>query len=73
MEDEVKTFADYFAILRRRKTLLMMAFIGVALAGVYVIYSIVPTYMSSATFRVQQQSIQPGTKANGQTIWIRLG
>ena len=23
--------------------------------------------------RVKQQSIKPGTKANGQKIWIRLG
>jgi len=46
--------------------MLMMVFLGVMLAGVYVIYSIEPTYLSSATFRVQQQSIAeyletPGT------------
>ena len=66
MEDDVKTFADYFVILRRRKAILMMVFLGVMLAGVSVTYSIEPTYLSSATFRVQQQSVTeyletPGT------------
>ena len=75
MEDDVKTFADYFAILRRRKTMLMMGFLGIALAGVYVIYSIVPTYMSSATFRVQQQSVSeyvetPGTGSVAEQIQL---
>ena len=44
----------------------MMVFLGVMLAGVSVTYSIEPTYLSSATFRVQQQSVTeyletPGT------------
>ncbi len=66
MDDEVKTFADYTAILRRRKELFFYFFLGIVLTGTYITYSIEPTYVSAATFRVQQQSITdyvetPGT------------
>ena len=57
MNDDVKTFSDYMAILLRRKITIVMVFMAVALAGVYVTYSIESTYLSSATFRVQRQNI----------------
>jgi len=57
VDDDVKTFADYLAILLRRKTTILMVFMAFVLAGIYITYSIKPTYVSTATFRVQQQNI----------------
>jgi uncharacterized protein involved in exopolysaccharide biosynthesis len=57
VEENVTTFAEYFGILRRRRKALLLTVLGVLLAGIYVTFSIKATYLSSAKFRVQQQSI----------------
>jgi uncharacterized protein involved in exopolysaccharide biosynthesis len=57
VEHEIKSFSDYLAMLQRRASLVVFLFLGLFVLGTYVIYSIAPTYVSSATFRVQQQSI----------------
>jgi uncharacterized protein involved in exopolysaccharide biosynthesis len=57
VEENVTTFAEYFGILKRRKKALLLTVLGVLLAGIYVTFSIKATYISSAKFRVQQQSI----------------
>jgi len=65
VDDEVKNFADYLAILTRRRTLVLFTFLGILLAGTYITYSITPTYVSAATFRVQQQSIADYVETSG--------
>jgi uncharacterized protein involved in exopolysaccharide biosynthesis len=65
VDDEVKNFADYLAILTRRRTLVLFTFLGILLAGTYVTYSITPIYVSAATFRVQQQSIADYVETSG--------
>jgi succinoglycan biosynthesis transport protein ExoP len=57
VDDEVKTFADYLAMLRRRKRTALAIFLLVAITGIYLTFLIEPVYIASATFRVQQQSI----------------
>lgn len=57
MESDVKTFSDYLAIMMRRKKLILLLATGVILAGVIIAYSITPIYVSSATIRIEQQSI----------------
>jgi succinoglycan biosynthesis transport protein ExoP len=57
LDGEVKTFSDYLAVVLRRKSLIVLVFVIGALAGVYVTFSITPTYVSSASFRVQQQNV----------------
>jgi uncharacterized protein involved in exopolysaccharide biosynthesis len=57
LDADVKTFSDYFAILRRRKQALWLVFTCMSLVGVYIVYSIEPVYASTATFRIQQQTV----------------
>jgi uncharacterized protein involved in exopolysaccharide biosynthesis len=57
VESDVKTFSDYLAIMMRRKKLILLLATGVILAGVIIAYSITPIYVSSATIRIEQQSI----------------
>ncbi|MEM7503400.1 MAG: Wzz/FepE/Etk N-terminal domain-containing protein [Pseudomonadota bacterium] len=55
--EEGKTFGDYFAVLKRRWITILLVFVGVFLPGVFVSYSIPPTYRSTATILIEQQSI----------------
>lgn len=65
MNDEVKGFSDYLAMLRRRVSLVVFSFLALFVLATFVIYSIEPTYVSSATFRVQQQSITDYVETTG--------
>lgn len=55
--DDSKTFGDYFAVLKRRWITILLVFVGVFLPGIFTAYSIPPTYRSSATILIEQQSI----------------
>ena len=55
--DDTKTFGDYFAALKRRWLTILLVFVGVFLPGVFTAYSIPPTYRSTATILIEQQSI----------------
>lgn len=57
-EHHVKSFSDYMAILKRRWKLLVIAFVVMFLPGVFLAYSMPPSYRSTATFLVKQQSIR---------------
>lgn len=55
--DDTKTFSDYFSALKRRWLTILLVFVGVFLPGVFAAYSIPPTYRSTATILIEQQSI----------------
>ena len=55
--DDTKTFSDYLAALKRRWITILLVFVGVFLPGIFVAYSIPPTYRSTGTILIEQQSI----------------
>lgn len=57
MDTGVKTFADYLAILKRRRIAILLIFIAVILPGVYITYALPTVYRSTATFLIEQQAI----------------
>jgi uncharacterized protein involved in exopolysaccharide biosynthesis len=54
----VKSFSDYMEILKRRWRLLTFVFVAIFLPGVFLAYLMPPSYRSTATFLVKQQSIR---------------
>ena len=57
MEYQGKTFADYLAVLKRRLPVVLVSAVVVLVIGVYVAYSLPPTYRSIATILIEQQNI----------------
>ena len=57
MEHESKSLADYLALLKRRKTALIVTIMAVTLVGVVIAYSIPAMYRSTARFLIEQQNI----------------
>jgi uncharacterized protein involved in exopolysaccharide biosynthesis len=54
----VKSFSDYIETLKRRWRLLTFVFIVIFLPGVFLAYLMPPSYRSTGTFLVKQQSIR---------------
>ena len=57
MDHESKSIADYLALLKRRRKIVVASLIAISLLGVTVAYSIPPMYRSTSRFLIEQQDI----------------
>jgi len=57
MEEDVKTFNDYVAVLRRRRAQFLWPLVLLLLISVMVAVALPPVYRSSATILIEQQDI----------------
>jgi uncharacterized protein involved in exopolysaccharide biosynthesis len=57
VEYESKSLKDYFAIIKRRKFIIVFSLVVVSVIGVALAYSIPSTYRSTSRFLIEQQDI----------------
>ncbi len=56
-EENIKTLAEYFEVINRRKSLLIISFLIIGFLGVVLALKLPPVYRSSATILIEDQQI----------------